>query len=399
MFDASTASSATKERQIVEEASAVRNRIGGLTKVDQDGEDGEEDKEEEDNNHEEEEEEELDPRAKARLRWKVLCLVKTADVEADEAVRKEKIKERVDEWMSRFVSKLRISQEEAKERREGTSVGESNGAAADLDPPSLLPDKFLKRSRIRERKQHEIEQKKRIQRREEEEKERERQLMIRQGKRPLMFSSKKKPPTTNSTSSSKKVHHHHHFLEKSTKSLFPAQPGKALELPPISHNNGVSAPNVKCAKSKSPKPKRKRPKSRASNKSNSSSASSKLKLKWAKVENGRTSPGDVVDRDLHSRVEECTETVIANLVYDETTDELFNDDSLADPYERQSHQQKPPSPQLKEGAGFNPVFNAMEKAKGVDELFRIAEVWVNPELYDSYKMENSLSSVEGGPSS
>lgn len=41
----------------------------------------------------------------ARQRWKIFCLVKTADAETDEIVRQERLKERVDEWMAGFVNK------------------------------------------------------------------------------------------------------------------------------------------------------------------------------------------------------------------------------------------------------------------------------------------------------
>ena len=48
----------------------------------------------------------------AQRRWKILCIVRTADVESDETARQEKIQERVDEWMSGFMAKMRIQSEE-----------------------------------------------------------------------------------------------------------------------------------------------------------------------------------------------------------------------------------------------------------------------------------------------
>ena len=56
--------------------------------------------------------ERLERQEEAKKRWKILCIVRTADVESDETARQEKIQERVDEWMTGFMAKMRIQSEE-----------------------------------------------------------------------------------------------------------------------------------------------------------------------------------------------------------------------------------------------------------------------------------------------
>ena len=50
-------------------------------------------------------------RERVKQRWKILCLVKTNDREGDEHLKQEKLKERVDEWMSSMVNKMRLVEE------------------------------------------------------------------------------------------------------------------------------------------------------------------------------------------------------------------------------------------------------------------------------------------------
>ena len=45
----------------------------------------------------------VDKRKKARQRWKILCLVKASDTVADETARKERVQEKVDDWMRTMV--------------------------------------------------------------------------------------------------------------------------------------------------------------------------------------------------------------------------------------------------------------------------------------------------------
>ena len=76
-------------------------------------------------------------------------------------------------------------------------------------------------------------------------------------------------------------------------------------------------------------------------------------------------------------VEDATETVVAQLVYDEGKDELksdldeLDDDEINDNFDGKKNKLK----------RINPVFAALDDAKDVDDMFRIAEIWVNPISY------------------
>ncbi len=63
--------------------------------------------------------------------------------------------------------------------------------------------------------------------------------------------------------------------------------------------------------------------------------------------------------------DDVTDTVIANLVYDETSDSLST--VIEEPDPKDKH--------------VNPIFEAFKEANGVDDLYRIAEIWVNPPSY------------------
>ena len=52
----------------------------------------------------------VDKRKKARQRWKILCLVKASDTVADETARKERVQEKVDDWMRTIAHKLTIDE-------------------------------------------------------------------------------------------------------------------------------------------------------------------------------------------------------------------------------------------------------------------------------------------------
>jgi hypothetical protein len=57
-------------------------------------------------------------REESRRRWKILCLVRSTaageDLADDEEVRRERVREKVDEWMGSFVSRMRrLAVEEA----------------------------------------------------------------------------------------------------------------------------------------------------------------------------------------------------------------------------------------------------------------------------------------------
>ena len=100
--------------------------------------------------------------------------------------------------------------------------------------------------------------------------------------------------------------------------------------------------------------------------------------------------------DLHTMVEDCTETVIANLVYDEQMDELQNTSSNFAAADSAYHSSNAGADASSSEA--NPVFHAFEQAKGVDDLYRIAEIWVNPSQlldHDSGGSEDVSKSIDG----
>ena len=88
-------------------------------------------------------------------------------------------------------------------------------------------------------------------------------------------------------------------------------------------------------------------------------------------------------------VEDATETVVAQLLYDEGKDELKSDlDELTEdtPYKDDNDNKNidnvdGQAKAKKESTRLNPVYAALDDAKDVDDMFRIAEIWVNPSSY------------------
>ena len=56
---------------------------------------------------------------RVKQRWKILCLVKTSDRVGDEHLKQEKLKERVDEWMSSMVNQMRLVEESHEQQQNG----------------------------------------------------------------------------------------------------------------------------------------------------------------------------------------------------------------------------------------------------------------------------------------
>ena len=84
-------------------------------------------------------------------------------------------------------------------------------------------------------------------------------------------------------------------------------------------------------------------------------------------------------------IENSTETVIAQLVYDESKDELKSEldaiDNMAGDDTAETNKTDGPNGEKKKVERLNPVFAALDDAKNVDDMFRIAEIWVNPMVY------------------
>ena len=104
--------------------------------------------------------------------------------------------------------------------------------------------------------------------------------------------------------------------------------------------------------------------------------------------------------DLNKALEDYEETVIANLIYDEVNDDIrtmnhSSDEGAGNGGEKDpssaetaketdevSAESSSSSKKTKHLATVNPMRSAFESAQGVDDLFRIAEIWVNPSDYD-----------------
>ncbi len=85
-----------------------------------------------------EEEDEESRRQAIREKWRVLCVLKCAEAELQSFARKDRIKERVDEWLVGFMSKLRVRQGSVGVPQPGVGVGgggSSEGRGG--DPPVI----------------------------------------------------------------------------------------------------------------------------------------------------------------------------------------------------------------------------------------------------------------------
>ena len=90
-----------------------------------------------------------------------------------------------------------------------------------------------------------------------------------------------------------------------------------------------------------------------------------------------------------SKIVGGTETVVAQLLYDESKDELKeNLEGIRDEKEDEDADivmdNTDESDSKKEAQRMNPVYAALDDAEDVDDMFRIAEIWVNPKSYGLY---------------
>ncbi len=336
------------------------------------------------------EQERLSRKDKARQRWKILCLVKTSDTVADETARQEKLQERVDEWMSSMVTQMRtvqisppsttvpeskddnnVADSAAVHLKVNGSSGSQRGSDSGRNSPAVVGDR-----EDEERKKAAFELTQRIREREKIEIEKER-LLVLEGKLEMTKEHLKDPVI--------RMHHNLRKLERKAK--------KQTE-----------------RKVSSGKAKRKI----------SSKASSAIKMRWSdamdkmKVKsllrgaggaggdkksvsfNKGTSNGSGNHSNVNNDEPPAeAETVMASLIYDETKDRLSsapldseigngnedndNDEGVISDSEETTKTKTKSAAAVPEHA--NPVFHAFDGAKGVDDLYRIAEIWVNPSTY------------------
>ena len=128
------------------------------------------------------------------------------------------------------------------------------------------------------------------------------------------------------------------------------------------------------------------------------SQNSRIKVKWSnamdklKVKNfmdlnnvnqiGSDNPEDSDPDYQNSKFpDDVEETVVANLVYDESQDQLTLPTSLLDSADDQESTADDVNFTKNKIKHPNPVFQAFDDAKNVDDLYRIAEIWVNPTVY------------------
>lgn len=274
--------------------------------------------------HPEEEEEEQEqqlvtPQDIARQRWKILCLVKTSDTVADETIRKEKIRERVDEWMSKMVSKMKMVEEASSDKKDpdfNQDQGSSSGRSSPMSSDYKASLEEIKRQTQRE-------QLRRIRQREQVEREKER-LMVLEGKIAFRPEHMQDPLL--------KIHSQFLQMEKQAKE----------------HQARKLRKKERKAKAKI------------------------IKMKWTTAKDKlKLNNFNMFDHD---------NTVVANLLYDEKHDKLSGSSLLLDGNDEQDKKDDFVHP--------NPVFQAFDGATGVDDLYRIAEIYVNPASYYEFWLEN-----------
>ncbi len=316
--------------------------------------------------------------------------------------------------MNSFVCRLRLTQEEVKRQLQQQSELAENYAAVSSSrgelSNSLVSDEETanasaivtsatseaRLSRRKERRCHEGEQKIRMRQREKEEEDRER-TMILEGKMDMSMAQTtvvREDPDLRAHSKLLKVERKASAMEEKKLRKNSVSPRRGGARSPNYDKTRRKSPNSSQASSinrgeglrppsKSPRPKCKTSSIRRHKKSQSvHSHKSSMKLRWKKVagkvrlqnvfsaSNGHHHMEDAPPAaDVHTMVEEVTDTVVASLVYDEGKDELIAA-ATAKSEERE-----------KRASGGNPVFDAFEGARDVDDLYRIAEIWVNPLSY------------------
>ena len=87
------------------------------------------------------------------------------------------------------------------------------------------------------------------------------------------------------------------------------------------------------------------------------------------------------------------DTVVANLLYDEKNDKLTCESSLLDGNDTTTKNDDHDESDVKKRILHpNPVFQAFDGATSVDDLYRIAEIYVNPATY--YATKSSTTSFD-----
>ena len=349
---------------------------------------------------------------KARQRWKILCLVKASDTVADETARKERVQEKVDDWMRTMVHKLTID-----DTLKSSSAGGGDGAATPvkttghlISPQDMInadtskliskvPTVTIDDVKKREDKIHQEAESERMAARAEAERERERQLVL-EGKIKLKREHLKDPV----------LKLHYDMIKLRKRALREAGPQSPRPTPAARRKklSGGGQPQQQLDK-------------KVSTTSSVRAGAYKpgVKLKWSTAmsritanaimekKNKNGTIDDEYDSDLsdgggkntrtkkRKSVRKTAEahrmtaldeaekdTVVARFVYDEQNDLLKSTLSSTDSMESDKDNvngdvtSRPPAKvKIKR---INPVYQAFDDVEGVDDLYRIAEFCVQP---------------------
>ena len=355
---------------------------------------------------------------KARQRWKILCLVKASDTVADETARKERVQEKVDDWMRTMVHKLTID-----DNLNGSSGGGGDGAATPvkttghlISPQDMInadtskliskvPSVTIDDVKKREDKIHQEAESERMAARAEAERERERQLVL-EGKIKLKREHLKDPV----------LKLHYDMIKLRKRALREAGPQSPRPTP------AARRKKLSGGGGGQPQPQQLDKKVSTTSSVRAGAYKPGVKLKWStamsritanaimeKKKNGTID--DEYDSDLSDgggggggkntrtkkrksvrktaeshRVTALDEaekdTVVARFVYDEQSDLLKSTLSSTDSMESDKDNvngdvtSRPPAKvKIKR---INPVYQAFDDVEGVDDLYRIAEFCVQP---------------------
>ena len=385
---------------------------------------------------------------KARQRWKLLCLVKTSDPKSDVAARQERITEKVDDWMRKMVMKMHLGDDERKRSGEGQCFAAAmhrhtfSSAARFLiknkisAPTSISPKDEMEKLMKNEESRQLNEQKQRMEAREQAEWERERQLIL-EGKIKLKKEHLlKQDPLI-------KLHYQKIQMKrkasKGSRSPKPSVHRKSTISSGGTHTTSSGTGPGSTTSSSGPKSAIKLRWSSAMSRvkanailqrKKAAEEAERLRLEREELEEeeqykeamlknrrkGGVSAGpphqlyhhlrganrlsryynayDEVETFLDNEnrhetandVENATETVVAQLLYDEGKDELKSDldEIIGEDNDVDGKNNNGASDGVdvkKKIKRINPVFAALDDAKDVDDMFRIAEIWVNPNSY------------------
>ena len=386
---------------------------------------------------------------KARQRWKIICLVKTADPKTDVTARQERITEKVDDWMRKMVMKMHLGDDENQETKKDDLENSALNGFKNLANNALtntkntivnsanhvVPKDEMHRLQKREKSKQLKEQNDRMKARENAEWERERQLILDgklklkkehlqkldpvlklhyekiQMKRKASKGSRSPKPSANrkSTTSSAFYTTSSGATGSTTSSM--SGPKSAIKLRWSSAMNRVNANALLEKKKKAAELEKIRQEQEELDEEKEKEKMMRVNRRKGGISGGPIHPlyhhlkanrlstyynaydevGTYLDDDdtleTMNDVEDATETVVAQLLYDEGKDELksnfdeLDEEEFGGTSDNERDDNINGKGSTKQSQRINPVYAALDDAKDVDDMFRIAEIWVNPLSY------------------